>query len=100
MRTCGYSGYAPSHFAELREALAAHRPEALNAFRQLGDLYVLARPAVDRPFLKWLEAQEGIELVTTTGDSRLYRLPRLTTGPSTRVPLPLPSPGLAAFTLH
>jgi hypothetical protein len=96
----GYSGYAPVHFDRLRDALAGHRPEALSAFRQLGDLYVLVRPAVDRPFLEWLEAQDGIKFLSASGDSRIYRLPRSSTGPATPTPLPLPRVGRAGFIIQ
>src|SRR4030095_11182110 len=42
----GYSGYAPPHFGQLRNALADHRPEAFVPFRQRADLYIVARPGV------------------------------------------------------
>ncbi len=93
----GYSGYAPPHFASLRETLARHDDEGWNAFRRLADLYVIVRPEVDPPFLRWLKSQEG---VTSTGASdawTVYRLPRLPEMPPVRLPLPLPRPGEAAF---
>jgi hypothetical protein len=93
----GYSGYAPPHFASLRDALARHDDEGWNAFRRLADLYVVVRPEVDPPFLHWLKSQEGI---TPTGASHswtVYRLPGLHITPRVRLPLPLPRPGEAAF---
>ena len=71
----GYSGYSAPHSEALRRALAAHRPEALNAFRRLGDLYLLIEPEVDRAFIDWLLSQHGIEPLPTTGAIRAYRLP-------------------------
>ena len=87
----GYSGYAPAYFASLREAMAGHRDEAFDAFRRYQDLYVIIRPIVDAPFIRWLETQKGVETTATSPAWRVYRLPRID-GP---VPLPLPlgSPG-------
>jgi hypothetical protein len=87
----GYSGYAPAYFASLREAMAQHRDEAFDAFRRYQDLYVIIRPIVDAPFIRWLETQKGVETTATSPAWRVYRLPRID-GP---VPLPLPlgSPG-------
>jgi hypothetical protein len=93
----GYSGYAPPHFASLRDALARHDDEGWNAFRRLADLYVVVRPEVDPPFLRWLLSQEGIARTGASHASTVYRLPRRTTTPNVLLPLPLPRPGKAAF---
>jgi hypothetical protein len=89
----GYSGYAAPHSDALRHALADHRPAGLNAFRRVGDLYVLVRPEVDRPFVDWLETQDGIESLPSETAVRAYRLPRVGPGPAIAPPLPLPRRG-------
>jgi hypothetical protein len=73
----GYSGYAPPHFAALREKLARHDSEAFNAFRRVADLYVIVRPAVEAPFLRWMASEPGARELAGTGDARLYVLPRI-----------------------
>jgi hypothetical protein len=93
----GYSGYAPPHFASLRETLARHDDEGWNAFRRLADLYVIVRPEVDPPFIRWLKSQEGITPAGNSNSWTVYRLPRLDTTPRILLPLPLPRPGEAAF---
>ena len=87
----GFSGYGPAHYVTLREALASHHAGAFDAFRQYQDLYVIVRPAVDAPFLRWLEEQNGAVLISTGAAWRLYRLPRFEDHPF--VPLPLGLPG-------
>ena len=91
----GYSGYAPAYFAPLREAMAAHRDEALDAFRKYQDLYVIIRPVIDAPFVRWLETQKGVETVATSPSWRVYRLPHLDGHPFVPLPLGLPQPGSA-----
>ena len=93
----GYSGYAPAHFASLRETLARHDDEGWNAFRRLADLYVIVRPEVDPPFLHWLKSQEGITSAGASDAWTVYRLPRLRKMQHVLLPLPLPRPGEAAF---
>ncbi len=95
----GYSGYTAPHSAALREALAAHHAPAVDAFRRRGDLYVLVRPEVDAPFEEWLRSQQPIELVATSGLTRVYRLARLGPGPATPVLAPLPTHAEPVFTL-
>ena len=73
----GYSGYAPPYFASLREAMAQHRNEAFDMFRKDEDVYVIIRPIVDAPFVRWLESQQGVETIATSPAWRVYRLPRL-----------------------
>ncbi len=96
----GYSGYAPPHFAALRGALASHQPTAFDSFRRLDDLYVIVRPAVDAPFIRWMESQPGIERAVDTPEWGLYRLPRIGEGAPTTMPVPLPRPGAVAFQLR
>ena len=86
----GYSGYSPPHFASLREALAAHNPAAFEAYRQYQDLYVIVRDSVDASFTRWLEEQDGVELIVPARTGRLYRLSRLDAHPYVSFPLPLP----------
>jgi hypothetical protein len=93
----GYSGYAPPHFASLRETLARHDDQGWNAFRRLADLYVIVRPDVDPPFLHWLKSQEGITRTGASDAWTVYRLPRLHKTPRVLLPLPLPRPGEPAF---
>jgi hypothetical protein len=95
----GYSGYEPPHFQLLRTALAAHQPEALARLRELTDIYVIARPQADAGMRAWLEMQPGLERLTDAGDWKLYRLPRIGSGPPPHLPLPLPRPGYPAFGL-
>jgi hypothetical protein len=96
----GYSGYAPPHFASLRDALASHDDEGWNAFRRLADLYVVVRPEVDPPFLHWLRSQEGITPAGASDSWTVYRLPQLHKTPRARLPLPLPRPGEAVFVVR
>jgi hypothetical protein len=95
----GYSGYFPAHFNSLRHALAEHRNTAFLRLRLLADLYVIVRPDVDRPFVLWLETQDGIEHVSDDFGWKLYRLPRSSTDPVPPMPLPLPRPGRVAFAI-
>jgi hypothetical protein len=89
----GYSGYAPSHFGALRNALADHRVEAFVPFRQRADLYVVARPDLEPQFVTWLESLPDPQRLIDFGRWKLYRLPRLGSGPAPPLLLPLPKPG-------
>jgi hypothetical protein len=89
----GYSGYAPPYFAALRDALAAHRPEAFVPFRRRADLYVVARPDLEPQFVTWLESLHDPQRLIDFGRWKLYRLPRLGNGPPPPLLLPLPKPG-------
>jgi hypothetical protein len=93
----GYSGYAPPHFALLREAMAAHRDEALDGFRRYQDLYVIIRPIVEMPFVRWIERQKEVETVAASSSWRVYRLPHLAGYPFEQLPIALPKPGQVAF---
>jgi hypothetical protein len=73
----GYSGYAPPYFASLREAMAQHRNDAFDMFRKDEDVYVIIRPIIDAPFVRWIESQQGVETIATSPAWRVYRLPRL-----------------------
>ena len=89
----GYSGYYPPYFGPLRDALSAHRPEALAPFRALADLYVIARADLEPPFLAWIEMQPGVQHVVDIETWKVYRLARTGTGPPRKLPLPLPRRG-------
>ena len=89
----GYSGYAPPHFAALRNALADHRPEAFVPFRQRADLYVVARPDLEPQLVTWIDGLDDRQLVIDFGKWKLYRLARLGNGPQRSPLLPLPKPG-------
>jgi hypothetical protein len=95
----GYSGYAPSYFASLREAMAGHRDEAFDAFRKYQDLYVIIRPIVDQPFIRWLETQKGVETTAVSSSWHVYRLPLLPGYKPTPLPLPLGSTVIARVTV-
>jgi hypothetical protein len=95
----GYSGYAPPHFAALRDALAAHRQEAFVPFRQRADLYVVARPDLEPQFVTWLESLHDRRRIIDFGSWKLYRLPRLGNAQSRSLLLPLPKPGEIALTI-
>jgi hypothetical protein len=88
----GYSGYAPSHFGALRNALADHRVEAFAPFRRRADLYVVARPDLEPQFVTWLESLHDAHRLIDFGRWKLYRLPSLENGPPLPL-LPLPKPG-------
>ena len=70
----GYSGYTPSHFGALRNALADHRPEAFEPFRRRADLYVVARPNLEPQFVTWLESLHDPQHLIDLGRWKLYRL--------------------------
>ena len=89
----GYSGYTPSHFGALRNALADHRPEAFEPFRRRADLYVVARPDLEPQFVTWLESLHDPQHLIDLGRWKLYRLPRLGDGPPPPPLLPLPQAG-------
>jgi hypothetical protein len=91
----GYSGYAAPHFGPLRDALAAHRYTALDAFRRRGDLYAIVRHSVDPAVVEWLESEA--ELLDANGGRRLYRLPRLGDAPRRMALAPLPRNGEIVF---
>jgi len=95
----GYSGYAPSHFGALRNALADHRVEAFLPFRQRADLYVVARPDLEPQFVTWLESLPDPQRLIDFGRWKLYRLPRLGSGPAPPLLLPLPKPGEIPITI-
>ena len=95
----GYSGYSLPYFARLREALAAHTPQAFAPFRALADLYVVARPDLEKPFVSWLELQQGVERLPDADAWKIYRVPRQGSGPPARVALPLPRRGEAAIAI-
>ena len=95
----GYSGYVPPYFVALRDALAKHRPEAFVPFRQRADLYVVARPDVEPQFVTWLESLHDPQRVIDFGSWKLYRLPRLGTGPPRSLLLPLPKRGEIPLTI-
>jgi hypothetical protein len=96
----GYSGYAPSHFAALRNALTDHRVEAFVPFRQRADLYVVARPGLEPQFITWFESLHDQQRVIDFGGWKLYRLPRLGNGPPPPLLLPLPKPGEAPIVIR
>jgi len=89
----GYSGYEPRYFGPFREALAAHRPEALAPFRALADLYVILRGDVELPSVAWIETQPGAQHVLDVETWKIYRLPRQDIRPAPALPLPLPRRG-------
>ena len=71
--------------------MAGHRDAAFDTFRRYQDLYVIIRPIVDAPFIRWLETQKGVETTAASPAWRVYRLPRI--GGPVPLPLPLGSPG-------
>ena len=95
----GYSGYAPPHFAALRDALADHRPEAFDTFRKRADVYIVARPDLEPQFVTWLESLHETERLIDFGKWKLYRLRRIGTGPPPPLLLPVPKPGQIPLTI-
>jgi hypothetical protein len=76
----GYSGYEPAFFNPLRHAIADLRPDALDEYRRLGDLYVIIRPGLEPPVARWIASLPGAEHLFDVGDARIYRLARLLVG--------------------
>ena len=95
----GYSGYAPAHFVALRTALTDHKPEVFIPFRKGADLYLIARPGLEPPFVAWLDSLPDAHRVIDFGSWKLYRLPRLGSGPAPPLLLPLPKPGEIPLTI-
>jgi hypothetical protein len=85
----GYSGYSPRHLDQLRQALADHKMGAFLAFRKQSDVYVVARPGLEPQFVTWLESLDD------AGQVKVYRLPRIGSGPPPPLLLPLPKAGEA-----
>jgi hypothetical protein len=77
--------------------MAAHRDEALDSFRQYQDLYVIIRPIVEMPFVRWIERQKGVQTVATSSSWRVYRLPHLAAYPFVQLPIALPKAGQVTF---
>lgn len=73
----GYSGYDLPHFYPLRRAIADQRPDALETYRRIEDLYVIVRPGLEPPVARFVAAHPGGEHLFDLGDARVYRLPRL-----------------------
>jgi hypothetical protein len=96
----GYSGYAPPHLPVLRETLAAHQPAAFDAFRRLDDLYVVVRPELEVPFVRWMTSQPNVARLFESRMWTVYEMPRVGGAPRAHVPLPLPAPGTPAFEIR
>ena len=73
----GYSGYEPAFFNPLRHAIADQVPDALDAYRRAGDLYVIVRPGLEPPVARWITSHPGAEHLFDLDDVQLYRLPRV-----------------------
>jgi len=78
----GYSGYQPAHYLPLRRAIAEFNPNALDSYRRVADLYVITRPDLELPVLRWIESLPGAEQLFDVGDARIYHLPQLGTSRS------------------
>ena len=96
----GYSGYSPAHLPVLREALAAHQAAAFDAFRRLDDVYVVVRPELEAPFLRWMITQPDVVRLFDSRMWTVYQLPRIGGAPGARLPLPLPVAGAPAFVVR
>ena len=95
----GYSGYSPRHLDQLRQALADHNLGAFVPLRERSDVYVVARPGVEPQFVTWLESVHDTERLIDTGQVKVYRLPRIGSGPPPPLLLPLPKAGEAPLTI-
>jgi hypothetical protein len=74
----GYSGYQPAHVYPLRRAIADLVPDALDAYRRRGDLYVIVRADVAPLIERFVASRPAAEHRFTLEDgARVYRLPRL-----------------------
>ena len=94
----GYSGYQPEHFQPTRRAIADLRPDALNRFRMLADLYVIVRPDTLAEVARWVAEHPGAERIHVDRDAEVFKLPRLhPEAPRRSLPLPLPRPGSRPF---
>jgi hypothetical protein len=89
----GYSGYSPRHVDALRHALLDHKPGAFVPFRKRSDVYVVARPGLDPQFVTWLERLPDAERLVDAGDSKVYRLRRIDSGPPPPMLRSLPQAG-------
>jgi|KBSSwiStaDraftv2_1062776.scaffolds.fasta_scaffold05650_5 hypothetical protein len=96
----GYSGYGPPHLPVLREALAAHQPVAFDALRRLDDLYVVVRPELEAPFLRWMTAQPDLARLFESRMWTVYKLPHFGGVPRAHLPLALPVAGAPAFMIR
>jgi hypothetical protein len=76
----GYSGYQPAHFYPLRRAIADLRPDALDEYRRLGDLYVIVRPGLEPLVARWVVSLPGAEHLFDLDAAKVYRLPQLLVG--------------------
>jgi hypothetical protein len=95
----GYSGYMAGHVDAFRQALVDHKPEAFVPFRKRADLYVVARPGLEPQFVTWLESLHDTERLIDTGQVKVYRLPRIGSGPPPPLLLPLPKAGETPLTI-
>jgi hypothetical protein len=96
----GYSGYQPEHFQPTRRAIADLRPDALNPFRRVADLYVIVRPGTPPDVARWVAEHPGAERVHVGPDAQadVFRLERMhPEAPRRSLPLPLPRPGMRPF---
>jgi len=96
----GYSGYSPRHVDALRRAVLDHNPAAFVPFRKRADVYVVARPGLDRQFVTWLESLGDAELVIDSQDAKVYRLRRIESGAPLPELLPLPEAGEPPLTIE
>jgi hypothetical protein len=85
----GYSGYDAPHYGRLRESISEHRDQVFDAYRQLGDVYVIVHGSVRDADASWVIQQTGSQLVSRESGRDIYRLGYLGSGSPPSLPLPL-----------
>ncbi|MBI4887990.1 MAG: hypothetical protein HY824_12925 [Acidobacteria bacterium] len=93
----GYSGYEPAHFNPLRHAIADGLPDALDAYRRRGDLYVIIRPGVPATVARWVAQLPGAGHLFDVGPVAIYRLPGMTATAAPSGAIYRPDPMAQAF---
>jgi hypothetical protein len=84
----GYSGYEPSHFLPLRQAIRDLNPHAFDTYLRVADLFVFLRPGETPAVAEWIRNRPGIEHLYTLGDTAVYRLAGFTSGTAEPVSRP------------
>jgi hypothetical protein len=95
----GYSGYEPPYFTSLRHEIAERRPDALERYRRLADLYIILRPGEHPDVARWIANYRGGRHLLDIDDAAVYRLPRLEGATPGVIPVPMPNRGEPPFRL-
>ncbi len=78
----GFSGYAPPHYALLREGTQVFDPSTLEALQRTGPFVVFVRPGDDHVrYREYVERIPGSFLLWSNSSGSLYRLPAVPRSP-------------------